>query len=179
MFMALYPEVQKKCQSEIDEVLGQKLPTIDDISSLTYVMATLMEIQRYSLVAQGSLPHYLKQDTEVNGYKFKKGTIFISNLQKFLYDPVEFPEPKSFKPERFLDQDGIIKKNEYFVPFGIGKRICMGESLAKNELFIFFVRFFQRLNVSSITNQKPDPNQYVSGVTRIPKPFTVSVELRS
>ena len=179
MFMALYPEVQRKCQDEIDDILGQKHPAIDDMSRMTYIMATLMEIQRYSIVAQGTLLHSAMRDTEANGYYFKKGTIFIANIQKFLRDPKEFPEPESFNPERFICEDGKIKKIEYFVPFGIGKRICMGESLAKNEMFIFFVRFFQRMNVSCIDNQKPDPTQFTSGVTRIPKPFIVSVDLRA
>ena len=179
MLMALHPEVQEKCQKEIDEVLGSKSPTIEDINELTYVMATIMEIQRYSVIAQGSLPHYLQEDIDFRGYKFKKGTLFICNLEKFLNDPKEFPEPRQFKPERFIDEKGKIRKSEYFVPFGIGKRICMGESLAKNELFIFFVRILQTIDVSCIKGKKPDPNEYISGITRIPKPFSVHVNLRN
>ena len=177
--MALHPEVQEKCQKEIDEVLGSKLPTIEDVNKLTYVMATLMEIQRYSLVAQGSLPHYLLSDTELRGYKFKKGTVFICNLEKFLNDPTEFPEPRHFKPDRFIGKDGNLRKSEYFVPFGVGKRICMGETLAKNELFIFFVRVFQRTKISCIEGKEPDANEFISGITRIPKAFSVNVDFRS
>ena len=61
-------------------------------------------------------------------------------------DPEVFPSPKCFNPERFMEGNGKHKKFEQFVPFGIGKRICMGESLAKNELFIFFVRMLQRMS---------------------------------
>ena len=61
MLMALHPEVQTKCQTEIDQHLGEKLPTIDEISKLNYIMATLMEIQRFSAVGQSSLPHRLIQ----------------------------------------------------------------------------------------------------------------------
>ena len=60
-------------------------------------------------------------------------------------DPNVFENPEIFHPERFLDENGKVKKPEQFVPFGIGKRICMGESLSKNELFLFFSRMIQRI----------------------------------
>ena len=61
MLMALHPEVQTRCQTELDEILGEKPLTIDEMSQLDYIMATLMEIQRFSVVAQSSLPHRLLQ----------------------------------------------------------------------------------------------------------------------
>ena len=138
-----------------------------------------MEIQRFAVVAQSSLVHYLQEDIQIGTYKFKKGTLFMANLQKFLNDPQEFPEPRKFKPERFIDgKQGIVRRSEYLVPFGIGKRICMGESLAKNELFIFFVRLLQRINIGVLDDKIPDPEEYVSGITRIPKPYTVVVSAR-
>ena len=179
MLMALHPKVQTKCQNELSEIIGEKPPTIEDMKDLKFIMATVMEIQRYSIVAQASLPHYLLHDTTVNQYKFQKGTIFFCNLTKFMTDPTVFTEPRTFKPERFIDENGNICKNENFVPFGIGKRICMGDSLAKNELFIFFVRILQRMNIGVVDGKIPNPENYVSGITRIPLPFLVSVSPRS
>ena len=176
--MALNPSVQKKVQAEIDEVLGPKPPAIEDISQMNYTMATLMELQRLSAVAPASLPHKLLKETTVKGYKFKKGTVFLSNILKLLWDPNQFPDPMTFKPERFLDTDGDVVRKDYFVPFGIGKRICMGETLAKNEMFIFFVRLLQRLNIS-LTDKIPDPEDCISGITRIPKPYYVKVNDRT
>lgn len=178
LFMAINPTVQEECQKEIDENLGSKTPAIEDMSKLPYVMATLLEIQRISRVAPSSLPHYLLKDYVVNGYNFKAGTMFLSNLENFLMDPQAFPEPNSFKPERFLE-NGKIKKNERLAPFGIGKRICMGESLAKNELFIFAVRVLQRLRFEELPGNSPDPNSFISGITRIPQPFLVKATSRA
>ena len=138
-----------------------------------------MEMQRCAIVAPGSLPHTLLKDTVVNGHKFKEGTVFFTNVQKLLMDPVQFPEPEKYRPERFLDQDGNIVKNEYLVPFGIGKRICMGETLAKNEMFIFFVRMLQRLSFSIDPQNVPDPKNCIAAITRIPKPFQVRVSDRN
>ena len=150
---------------------------MDDIQNLPYVMATVMEIQRMANVAPGSLPHYLMKDIVFNNYTFKKGTLFIANLSKFLMDPDVFPLPKHFNPDRFRDENGKLIRIEQFAPFSIGKRICMGESLAKNSIFIFFVRMLQRISFQETTN-RPNPDDIIMGVTRSPKPFEVKVVMR-
>ena len=176
MFMALHPDVQDKCQVEISDQIGSRYPTIEDMKDLPYVMATLNEIQRVSMVAPGTLPHILMQDFKFRDYYFKKGTMFTANVSKFLSDPETFPEPKVFNPERFLDQkEEQVKKFEKFVPFGVGKRICMGESLAKNELFSYFVRLLQRVSFEVIPGKVPNPENVISGITRLPMPFYVKV----
>ena len=94
----------------------------------------------------------------------------------FFQDPQVFHNPESFDPERFRDVDGKIRKIDQFTPFGIGKRICMGESLSKNELFIFFVRMMQRITFQESV-KKPNVYDIDHGITRVPKPFEVKVIL--
>ena len=94
----------------------------------------------------------------------------------FFQDPQVFHNPESFDPERFRDVDGKIRKIDQFTPFGIGKRICMGESLSKNELFIFFVRMMQRVTFQE-SAKKPNIYDVDHGITRVPKPFEVKVIL--
>jgi cytochrome P450 len=67
------------------------------------------------------------------------GTMFTYNIHKFHMDPDHWESPEVFNPDRFLQND----TNEQFIPFGFGKRMCMGESLAKSELFIFAVLLLQ------------------------------------
>ena len=177
MHLALNPEVQDKCYQEIQSLGSEKQPSSEDSARLPYVKATLMEIQRISRVGQGSLIHRLTKDTQVKNYQFKSGQHFIINIEKFLMDPNEFPEPQKFNPDRFLGPDKQILKKEYYIPFGIGKRICMGETLAKNEIFIFFVRFLQRLKIEA-TEQQPNPENFVSGITRIPNAFEIKISER-
>ena len=86
LYMALHPRVQEKCQSEIEERIGSRPPTIDDVPHLPYVMAALMETQRVSIMAPASLPHYLTKDSVVGGYNFPKGTLFVANLSRELTD---------------------------------------------------------------------------------------------
>ena len=161
MFMILNPNVQEKCQAEVSDLIGSRSPSIEDAKDLPYVMATLLEIQRLAKVAPGSLPHILMKDTVVNDYHFPKNTMFIANITKFHMDPKVFPSPEIFQPERFIDENGKYKKNDQVVPFGIGKRVCMGDTLAKNEMFIFFVRMLQRITFHQTPN-KTNPNKYNS-----------------
>ena len=174
MFMILNPNVQEKCQTEVSDLIGTRSPSIEDAKDLPYIMATLLEIQRLAKVAPGSLPHILMKDTVVNDYHFSKNTMFIANLTKFHMDPEVFPSPKIFQPERFIDENGKYKKNDQVVPFGIGKRVCMGDTLAKNEMFIFFVRMLQRITFHETAN-KTSPDNVIRGIVTVPKPFEVRV----
>ena len=79
---------------------------------------------------------------------------------------------------RFLDSFGKISKPEHFVPFGHGKRVCMGEPLAKAELLIFFVTLLQKLQFDAVGGKEPDPLNYCLGLTRVPNEFDVKVSQR-
>ncbi|CAB4066304.1 CYP2U1 [Lepeophtheirus salmonis] len=171
-------EIQKKCKEEIkDKLQGDEKPTQDCISELPYTHATLMEVQRLASVGPMSLPRYTTKDIDVNGYSIPEGTEIYSNFMAFHRDPDFFPEPLEFKPERFLTEDGSrVKKDEHFLPFGLGRRICMGESLARHQLIIFFIMILQNLNISvPIGQEKPDPESCFMGITRIPTPFHVQI----
>ena len=93
-------------------------------------------------------------------------TLVFYNIHKFHTDPEYWGDPEVFRPERFLHtQDGKMKlvKHDRFLPFGFGKRICMGESLAKAELFIFTVLLIQVVNYLP---QTPLPTTYVPTDTK-------------
>lgn len=70
----------------------------------------------------------------------------MPQLGAIFFDPKIFPEPEIFEPSRFLDERGDYKKCEYLTPFGIGKRSCLGEGLAKDELFIIFTSLLQNFS---------------------------------
>ena len=92
-------------------------------------------------------------------------------------DPEVFPDPKVFNPQRFLDENGNLKTIDQFAPFSIGRRICMGITLAKNTLFLFFVRMLQRISLRQ-TSKRLNPDDCYIGVTRSPSPFEVHVTQR-
>ena len=104
-----------------------------------------------------------------------KDCLIQTNIQKFLTDPAFWDKPEVFNPDRFINEEGKFHKPENFVPFGHGKRFCLGEPLAKAELFIFFVVMVRRIKFETIKDQVPHPINYSAGFTKSPNDFCVKV----
>ncbi|XP_035009889.1 cytochrome P450 2G1 [Hippoglossus stenolepis] len=144
-----YPKVQEQMQQEIDTVIGQqRCPYMEDRKSLPFTDAVIHEIQRLMDVVPMNIPHYALQDIAFRGYTIPKNTLIIPLLHSVLKEEKQWATPWSFNPQHFLDQNGNFKKNPAFLPFSAGKRSCVGESLARMELFLFLVSLLQRFTLS-------------------------------
>ncbi|XP_038051667.1 cytochrome P450 2J6-like [Patiria miniata] len=152
LYMMAYPEIQTRVQKELDDVTGRnRLPRIADKPDLPYTEAVLCEIQRIGTITPLALPHRSTEDTIIAGYNIPKGTTIMCNIWHNHYDPLVWEEPEKFRPERFLDGDGKFRPREEFMPFGSGRRMCLGEHLAKMELFVFFTYLMHHFTI-----KKPD-----------------------
>lgn len=179
LYLAIHPEVQEKCYQEIQEQTYRSEGTKLITDRLNFCKATIAEVQRLSQVAVSSIQHRVKQKfTLPSGDVIPAGTIAISNITKFLTDPSLWNEPDLFSPERFLDDSGRFIKPEYFVPLGHGRRVCMGEPLARAELQIFVVALLQRIKIGTVPSKIPNPEHYNAGITKCPYDFVVSVKQR-
>ncbi|XP_035684255.1 cytochrome P450 2B5-like [Branchiostoma floridae] len=141
LYMVLCPEEQQKVQAELDSVLGtdHDVPTLAHRSQLPYTEATIMEIQRIRAIVPLSAPHAPNEDTTFRGYDIPAGTQVFPSLWSANMDPEFWPNPEKFDPRRFLDSDGkVVTRPESFMPFSTGRRVCLGEQLAKMELFLLF-----------------------------------------
>ena len=79
--MALYPEIQKKAQAELDAVVGRgRVPDFDDQQNLVYINAILKEALRWRVVTPFSVPHMTTHDDEFRGYFIPAGTIILPNV---------------------------------------------------------------------------------------------------
>uniref|UniRef100_A0A4W6CSK9 Cytochrome P450, family 2, subfamily Y, polypeptide 3 n=1 Tax=Lates calcarifer TaxID=8187 RepID=A0A4W6CSK9_LATCA len=110
--------------------------------------AVIHEVQRFLDIVPFSLPHYALQDITFRGYTIPKDTVIIPLLHSVLKEEKQWATPWSFNPQHFLDQNGNFKKNPAFLPFAAGKRACVGESLARMEIFIFLVSLLQHFTFS-------------------------------
>ncbi|XP_069710454.1 cytochrome P450 2D17-like [Phaenicophaeus curvirostris] len=145
LYMLLHPEIQSKVHAEIDKVIGrERSPTMEDQVSMPYTNAVIHEVQRCGDVVPIGLPHMTYRDTEVQGFFIPKGTGVITNLSSVLKDEAFWEKPNEFYPEHFLDANGQFVKPEAFLPFSAGRRVCLGEQLARMELFIFFTTLMQK-----------------------------------
>ncbi|XP_073673764.1 cytochrome P450 2M1-like [Garra rufa] len=171
LLMMKHPDVQECVQREIDEVVGQdRWPLVEDRQKLPYTDAVIHEIQRHMDLAPIAVPHKMMCDTEYNGYVIPKGVMVFPLLSSVLIDPKRWKNPNCFDPENFLDADGQFKKNDAFVVFGIGKRACLGEALARIEIFIFFTFLLQQFTFNAIVPpEELDTTPKNSSFGRIPR----------
>ncbi|KAL9845592.1 cytochrome P450 2J2-like isoform 2-T3 [Geothlypis trichas] len=172
LFMAVHPEIQARVQAEIDAVIGQaQPPALEDRNKLHYTNAVIHEVQRKGNVIPFNVPRMASEDTYVDGYYIPKGTVVMTNLTALLFDKNEWKTPDTFNPEHFL-KDGKFWKNEYFLPFSVGKRACLGELLARSELFLFFTSLLQKF-----TFQAPPGTtlslQPMMGIAMAPQPYKI------
>ncbi|GFO49659.1 cytochrome p450 2c8 [Plakobranchus ocellatus] len=139
-----HPEVQDKVYEEMALKIGVgRRVTIHDRPNLPYLDAVIRETQRYASVIP-LLPRKVIKTFKMNGYTIPKDTLILANMYSCHNDAKTWGDPEKFRPERFLGAKGNLINLEELVPFGLGKRSCPGEALAKMELFIFMASLFQR-----------------------------------
>ena len=129
-----------------------------------------MEIQRCANIIPTGVSHMCPRDFTVNGITIPANTMIQPLLTEILKGD-HWEEGKSFKPERFLDKDGSLRKDEHWIPFSIGKRQCLGETLAKAELFLFFTSLVQQFKFLPEEENIFPKDFYTPGVTILPAPF--------
>ncbi|KAI5703726.1 hypothetical protein M8J75_015306 [Diaphorina citri] len=155
----LHPEVQTKIQEELDRVVGRsELPNLNHRAELHYTEATIREIMRYKTL----------------------GTIMIPSLYCLHNDPDIWGDPENFRPERFLDSNGQLKKKDRTLPFGFGKRLCPGETFARQNMFMYVAGLLHNFTFSLPEGAKlPDDSKYIPGLNVHPQHFWMKVTPRS
>ncbi|XP_031420565.1 cytochrome P450 2K1-like isoform X1 [Clupea harengus] len=181
LLMAKYPHVQDRVHEEIDRVIGGRQPAVGDRKSLPYTDAVIHEIQRVANIVPLSLPHTTSCDAYFQDFFIKKGTAVIPLLTSVLRDESEWEQPYMFHPEHFLDDQGQFVKRDAFLAFSAGRRACLGEGLARMELFLFFAALLQRFRYTpppGVSEDELDLTPAV-GLTLNPSPHKLCAVRRS
>jgi len=175
LYMALYPEVQRKIHAEMDSVVGEQAPTLADRQRLPYLEASALDVMRLSSFVQLGLPHSATETVELGGYTIPKDTIVNGIFFLIHRDPRYWENPNTLYPEHFLDAEGkLSQKNEAFMPFSLGKRACLGESLARMEIYLFTTALLHRFRIEQVPGDdlKDEPMNDQIGLN-FPKPYKV------
>ncbi|KAK7739653.1 hypothetical protein SLS53_005620 [Cytospora paraplurivora] len=200
MAMLLFPEVQLKAREELDNVCGDRLPTVDDEKDLPYVRACVKEALRWSPILAMAVPHAVTKDDMYQGYKIPKGATVLLNTYAISRDPSRYENPRVYDPSRFLGDSTTaaesascpdVSKRDHFA-FGAGRRICPGMHIAEKSLFLGISRLLwgfdfskaKRMTTSSDGKEiwedvTPDQDDLTEGVLTEPVPFPASVTPRS
>ncbi|KAJ8362802.1 hypothetical protein SKAU_G00116330 [Synaphobranchus kaupii] len=172
LLMAKYPHIQDQVQEELSQIIGEREPRLEDRRNLPYTDAVIHEIQRWAHVVPISNFYSTSCDVTFQGHFIKKGTMVIPLLMSVLQDEEEWETPHSFNPGHFLDEKGCFIRRDAFMPFSAGRRACVGESLTRTELFLFFTFLLQRFRFSpppGVSEDELDLTPYL-GLTLTPSP---------
>ena len=179
LYMAKHPKVQARLQAEIDGEIGTtKQPELSHRPKTAYVDAVIQELLRFSSVTPlAGLFHRAWDDTELCGYKIPKNTLLIASTYGVHYDPEVWGDPEVFRPERFLNDEGKVNKNlvAMTLPFSTGKRSCIGESLARDQIYLYITSIFQRFSVHCSDDVRMDNTV---GIIRVSKPYELTFTKR-
>ena len=176
MYLIHNPDIQQRLHQELDQVIGpDRLPELDDEKNLPYLEATITETLRLSSIAALSVPHKTTVDTTLQGYSVPKWTTVLTNLWSLHHDPEIWDEPDAFRPQRFLDEEGnfVPPKADRFLPFSAGRRVCLGESLARIELFLALARLLHSFKFENPPGCDLPTLEPINGIVLIPQPFSV------
>ncbi|EGW10676.1 Cytochrome P450 2D27 [Cricetulus griseus] len=177
--MILHPDVQSRVQQEIDDVIGKvRHPEMADQARMPYTNAVIHEVQRFGDIVPLNVPHMTSRDVEIQGFLIPKGTTLIPNLSSVLKDETVWEKPLHFHPEHFLDAQGRFVKHEAFMPFSAGRRVCLGEPLARMELFLFFTCLLQRFSFSVPDGQPRPSTQSIFTLPATPVPYELCAVMR-
>ncbi|KAI1756353.1 cytochrome protein [Xylaria castorea] len=180
--MTLFPEVQRKAQEEIDQVIGtSRLPMYSDRESLPYINAIVTEAWRWHTVVPMALPHATTAEDIVNGYFIPKGSLVIPNIWWFTHDPAVYPNPSEFNPSRYLGPDPAPDPTSHI--FGYGRRICPGRYLADTSAWLTIAQSLSVFNISKGLDENgleiEATAQFTPGVISRLEPFKAIIKPRS
>ncbi|CAG2253475.1 Cytochrome P450 10 [Mytilus edulis] len=146
--LAKNPEVQEKLYRETQNILHDNEPiTPEKLSQLSYVKAVVKETFRLYPITFATSRH-IEDKLEVGGYMLPAGTHVQANLYGMFHDPALYPDPESFKPERWLqgEMDRTLKSLSNLV-WGHGARMCIGRRFAEQEIHIMLTKIVQNFKL--------------------------------
>ncbi|KDQ11849.1 hypothetical protein BOTBODRAFT_34941 [Botryobasidium botryosum FD-172 SS1] len=181
--MALYPDVQRKAQAEIDEVVKHgALPTFEDRDRLPYIGLLIKELQRWKPVLNLGVLHFATTDDDYDGYFIPKGTTVLPNVWAVTQDESNYKDPNRFWPERFENPE-TAELDPYKYAFGFGRRMCPGMNFADATIYITVASILAAFNISKPRDENGNEVEldvpYTQGLIACPENFKCIIRPRS
>ncbi|KAF4533482.1 hypothetical protein B566_EDAN000967 [Ephemera danica] len=175
LYLLKFPDKQSKMKQEIRHIVGERRPTVEDATKLHYVQAFIHEVLRHACVVPFTAPHVTSSDTQIYEYSIPKDTFLLISIYSVLMDKAYWKDPQTFRPERFLDEEGKFSKDEHLLIFGFGPRFCLGEPLARNAMFLFLTTILQRFTCRLPLGHEEISMDHLQGLTMTPRPYKISL----
>jgi cytochrome P450 len=155
LLLAQNPDAAQRFYDEIDQVLGGRAPTLEDLPQLRYTEMVFAESMRiyppaWAMGRQSTAPLAL------GPYRFPAKTYFFFSQYVMQRDPEYFPDPLRFDPERFTPEAKAARPRFAYFPFGGGGRQCIGESFAWMEGVLILATIAQKWRLTLLPDQQID-----------------------
>ncbi|XP_062987895.1 cytochrome P450 2C39-like [Elgaria multicarinata webbii] len=172
LLLTHHPDIQGKVQKEIENLFSSSHSICyQNKKKLPYTNAVIHEIQRLKYALLYGLPRQCTKDVNMLGFLIPKGTVIVPDLRSVLLDPEQWETPEEFNPNHFLDKDGQFVAREEFLVFGEGARMCLGEVLARIELFIFLTSLLKAFRFQLPEGVKELNQESITGLMAQPHPY--------
>ena len=170
-FLTNHPKYQEDIQGQLDEIIGNQRPSLDDRPNLPFVQAAILEAPRVGNKLPLAIPRVTVTDATLCGHRVPKGTIVFANIEFVHLDPKCWKEPAVFNPCRHIGTDDkLITNRGNFYPFGAGRRVCAGEALVKVELFLFAPWLFPNF---TFVPEEGRPPKVKAAIVQFPTSYTI------
>ena len=178
LYMVRYPEVQARVQQELAREVGEdRSPAMEDRPRLPYTEAVIMEVQRHANIVPLGIRHMTEVELEVRGHLLPAGTVVMPVMAEVLKGE-HWGDGEVFRPERFLSASGQLRRDEHYSPFSTGRRQCLGEALARTQLFLFFTALVQSFTFLPEKPGEMPAEEWQLGLSSLPTPFKLRLKPR-
>ncbi|GIH04899.1 cytochrome P450 [Rhizocola hellebori] len=148
--LAERPEVEARLHAEVEAVLGDRAVTAEDLASLRYLHAIVMEAlrlypQAWILTRRALAP------VRLGDIELPTGASIYFSPYALQRDPAIYPNPDRFDPDRWADDRSTLTQRPSFVPFGGGRRQCIGDVFAMTELTVALATIAQNWRLERVS----------------------------
>lgn len=162
--LGLHPEAQARVEDEVDEVLDDRLPTLEDVGALSLTTMVVKEAMRLYPAAY-AIPRLTEEDDEIQGYAIPAGSVAVVSPWVTHRHPQFWEQPERFEPERFTPEREKARHRYAYFPFGGGPRACIGQYFSMLEAIIVTAMLARAFRLTSPTGPVP----LLPGITLRPK----------
>lgn len=149
--IAEHPEVRRRLEEELERVLGGRVPAADDLPRLPYLCRVVDESLRlYPPI--WLFPRDANADDELGGFHIPADTSILITPYASHRNPAHWDDPQAFDPDRFLPQRSARRPRYAYLPFGGGRRQCIGYYLALLELRLVVAMVVQRFRLRVVAD---------------------------
>ena len=170
--LSLHPTVRRALHDEVDAVIGDRAPTLDDLPQMPYARRVIQESMRLRppvwFIARRAV-----RDDAIMGHAVEANSMVFISPWSLHRHPGFWPDPEGFDPDRFLPESVAARPTAAYIPFGAGPRICIGQGFAMMEAQLILASLCRSFTLENLPGRRVEPEPTVTLRPRGGLPMTL------